>query len=84
MRYKGKGDVALGIKALAKKMLDERFILHRLKSTSFALMVMIISMGLYVYYELFFNSVIRKDLIIILTIGAVSKVAAMIYYRLNN
>ena len=74
----------MGIKALAKKMIDERFILHRLKSTSFALMVMIVAIGLYIYYELFFNSIVRKDLIIILSIGAISKVAAMVYYRLRN
>jgi len=74
----------LGIKALAKKMIDERFILHRLKSTSFALLVMIVAIGLYTYYELFFNSIVRKDLIIILSIGAISKVAAMVYYRLRN
>ena len=67
-----------------KAMFDERFILHRLKSTRFATLVTAVAMGGYVEIEIFLHHIIHWDLVIFLGILAASKVAAMIYYRLTN
>ena len=61
--------------------MDERYSLHRYKSTSHAAMVAALGMGGLFFYELLVNKEIRYDLQIILTAMAVTKVAFLIYYR---
>ena len=60
---------------------DERFIMHRFRSTRLAMIVGILMMGLWFNYELLINSQWRLDLIIILAAIAITKVGAMIYYH---
>ncbi|UCF04073.1 MAG: hypothetical protein JSV33_08950 [bacterium] len=65
-------------------MVDERFLMHRLKSTRLAMMVgVVLICALFMYYYLS-NKVLRWDLFIILVAVAVTKIAAMLYYRRTN
>jgi hypothetical protein len=65
-------------------MMDERFIMHRFKSTRFAVLVGTILIFAVFTYHIVKNNVIRWDLFIIILAMAVAKVAAMIYYRRTN
>ncbi len=67
-----------------KQLFDERFILHRLKATRFATIVMVLAMAAYFYYELLVTRVTRYDLLVFLVILAVGKIGATVYYRLTN
>jgi hypothetical protein len=64
--------------------MDERFVMHRFKSTRLATVVGVVLMGVWFNYELFVNDVMRLDLIIILVAMAVTKLVAMLYYRLRH
>jgi len=61
---------------------DERFIVHRLKATRFAAVVTALAMAGYFAYEFYAQGVLRKDMLALLALLAVAKVAAMAYYRL--
>lgn len=63
---------------------DERFEVHRLKATRFAAVVTILAMAGYFAYELLSRDLLRTDLLGLMAILAVSKVAAMAYYRLTD
>ena len=63
---------------------DERFIMHRLKSSRFALIVMVLTTAVWFEYELIVNGQIRWDLIIILSTSAIAKLGSMVYYRLKQ
>ena len=65
-------------------MIDERFLLHRLKSTSLAAVTGGVSMGVYALYELYGHNTVRTDLMIFLGIMAVTKLGAMIWFRFRN
>jgi len=65
-------------------MIDERFLMHRLKSTSLAAVIVAVAMGGYSLYELYGNGVFRKDLFVFLGIMAVTKISAMIWFRIKN
>ncbi len=65
-------------------MLDERYRLHRFKSTSHAAIVAAVLMGALFVYERNRNDVFRVDLLIILGAMAVTKLGAMLFYRLRN
>ena len=60
---------------------DERFIMHRFRSTRLAMLVGVLMIALWFNYELLINSQWRFDLLIILAAIAVTKVGAMIYYH---
>ena len=63
------------------KILDERYFLHRYKATSHAGIVMAVFVaGFFLYYRLH-DDVFRWDLAVPLFAGAMTKVAAMVYYR---
>jgi hypothetical protein len=64
--------------------MDERFFLHRYKSTSHAAMVAALAMGGLFFYELIARGTIRWDLQIILTAMAMTKIVAMIWYRRHD
>lgn len=64
--------------------MDERFRMHRLYSTLFSAVITIICMGIWFNYEYFFNNVLRWDLFTFIMIMAISKISAMLYYRLTN
>lgn len=63
---------------------DERFIMHRLRSSRFALIVMVVITGVWLEYEFFVNDQMRWDLLIILSASAIAKVVSMIFYRLRE
>jgi hypothetical protein len=65
-------------------MLDERYRLHRFKSTSHAAVVAAVLMGALFVYERNHNDVLRVDLLVILGAMAVTKFAAMLFYRIRN
>ncbi len=64
--------------------MDERFKRHQLISTRIAMLVAIILIAGWFYYDLFVNKVIRWDYTVILTTAAVTKVGAMVYFRITN
>lgn len=61
--------------------MDERFILHRLKSTRFALVGVAVLMGIYFEYEYLFQKEFHLDIFIFLMAMGILKLAAMLYYR---
>lgn len=63
---------------------DERFIMHRYYSTRIAMIVGTIVLAGWFFYEQFINGVLRWDLFIILMVIAVTKVLAMIYFRITH
>jgi len=64
--------------------MDERFIMHRYRSTRFAIIVGVVLMGAWINYEMFVNDVLRWDLVVILAAMVVAKLGAMLYCRLTN
>jgi hypothetical protein len=67
-----------------KAALDERFVMHRLYSTRFAAMVTAVFVVVWFLYEQWVNDVLRTDLMLVLIVMAVAKLAAMLYYRFTN
>jgi hypothetical protein len=63
---------------------DERFIMHRYRSTRWAVIVGVVLMAVWVNYEYFANQTLRLDLVLIMLAMAVTKVAVMIYLRLTH
>lgn len=65
-------------------MVDERYLMHRLKSTSLAGIVAAALMGASCLYQFYARGVLRLDLFWILIGMGVVKVGAMLYYRRTN
>ena len=65
-------------------MLDERFILHRFKSTRLAVLVGTIMLFAFFTYYAVADKTLRWDLFSVLTAMAVVKICAMLYYRKTN
>ena len=65
-------------------MFDERFIMHRFKSTRLAVLAGIIMLFAFFTYQLVVNKTIRWDLFSVMIAMAVVKVCAMLYYRRTN
>lgn len=63
---------------------DERFIMHRYYSTRLAMIVGIILIAVWFGYEYYVHHHLRLDLVIITGAIALTKVAAMVYYRLTD
>lgn len=64
--------------------MDERFVMHRYRSTRIAMVVgMVLLVGWFIY-ETLVNDHLRWDLFIIVMAMALTKVAAMIYFRITN
>jgi hypothetical protein len=62
-------------------MIDERFLIHRLKSTSLAGVAGGVAMGCWFGYCYFVDGVQRWDLLAILILMAVVKWGAMLYFH---
>ena len=60
---------------------DERFVMHRYYSSRLALVVGMLALAIWFNYELIANHRPRWDLAAIAGVMAVTKVAAMIYYK---
>ena len=65
-------------------MPDERFIMHRYKSTRFSVLVGLLSMFAVFTYHMVRNDTIRWDLFAIIFLMALAKAAAMIYLGRTN
>jgi hypothetical protein len=63
---------------------DERFFLHRYKSSSHAAMVAAMGLGGLFFYALFAHQEIRWDLAGILAAMVATKTIFMIHYRRND
>lgn len=63
---------------------DERFVMHRYYSTRIAMIVGAILLVGWFLYENFVNEILRWDLFVIIMAIAVTKVAAMIYFRITH
>jgi hypothetical protein len=63
---------------------DERFVLHRYKSTRFATMVTALTMVAIFNYDYLARGLLNQSMILLLSIMAGAKVAAMVYYRFTN
>ena len=67
-----------------KSSIDERFLLHRYKSTSHAGITAALLLGAWFFYEQIKNGVNRTDFLIVLAVMAVVKVTFMIWYHLKD
>jgi len=64
--------------------LDERFFLHRLRSTSIGGMAAVcVAAGIFVY-QIFAMHTIRWDLFAVVATAAVVKISLLIFYRLTD
>jgi len=64
--------------------MDERFIMHRYKATRAAMVVGVIGMGAFFWYDYVASGTVRWDLLLVMVAMAVVKVGAMLYYRRTN
>jgi hypothetical protein len=62
-------------------VVDERFLMHRLRSTSLAGVAGGVLGGVLFLYQHWARRTTRWDLLAVLVVMAVVKVAAMLYYR---
>jgi len=60
---------------------DERFVLHRLRSSRFGLLVGLIAVLVLAFYNLLVKGELPWELLIVAASMAVGKVAAMVYFR---
>lgn len=65
-------------------MLDERILMHQLKSTSLAARTSGVVMGGYALYQIIFQHSFRTEVIVFLSIMAAVKIGAMIYFHFFN
>lgn len=65
-------------------MLDERFIMHRFKSTRLAVLAGIVMLFAFFTYHVVVDKTIRWDLFSVMAAMAVVKICAMLYYRRTN
>ncbi len=63
---------------------DERFIMHRYLSTRLAVTVAAIVAATWIAYDYYFNHFIQVELLVVMGVMAVVKVAAMLYLQLRR
>jgi len=63
---------------------DERFVMHRYYSTRISMIVGIIMIVVWFNYELIANNVLRLDLAVIAGVMAITKILAMVYFRISQ
>ena len=64
--------------------MDERYLMHRLRSTSLAGIAGAVALGAWTLYQYYAKNIFRWDLFIILMIIGLVKIVAMAYYRGTN
>jgi hypothetical protein len=64
--------------------IDERFLMHRLRSTSIGGIAGTLLAAAFFYYQFFFKHVMRWDLFAVVATVAVVKIAVLIWYRVND
>jgi hypothetical protein len=65
-------------------MLDERFVMHRFKSTRLAVLVGTVMLLAFFTYHAVVDKTIRWDLFSVMAAMAVVKICAMLYYHRTN
>lgn len=71
------------IKWLAGDELDERFVEHRYRASRLALVVGVALLGAWFLYERYANGVTHLEIAAIIGLMVLTKVGAMVYYRLT-
>jgi hypothetical protein len=66
------------------RAIDERFLMHRLRSTSIAGLAAILVTAGFFFHSLWAKEVIRWDLFVIIATAAVVKLAVLIWYRFTD
>jgi hypothetical protein len=74
----------MGLFNFLKHNVDERFLLHRYKSTSHAGIFAALFMGSWFFYDQIVNGVIRFDFLIVLSVMAVCKLLFMAWYHFRD
>ncbi|MBN1781563.1 hypothetical protein JW948_10585 [bacterium] len=64
--------------------MDERYLMHRLRSTSLAGVIGAVVAGILVLYQFHAKNIFRWDLFSVLLVMALVKLGAMLYYRKTN
>ena len=64
--------------------IDERFLTHRLRSTSIGGLAAALLTAILFFYNLFHYDVFRWDLFAIIATAAVVKIAVLTWYRFND
>jgi hypothetical protein len=64
--------------------IDERFLMHRTKSTSIGGMAATALTGALFFYNLFSLHLLRWDLFAIVATAAIVKISVLAWYRLND
>ena len=67
-----------------KSAADERFILHRLKSSRFGLFIGLAAIFVLVFYDMIVGDTVDWNLVIIVAAITAGKVGAMVYYRITG
>ena len=65
-------------------MMDERFVLHRYKSTSWAGVVGGVFMGVWFLWDYYANDVHRWEFLVVMTVMAVTKLSLLLWHRLRD
>ena len=63
---------------------DERFIMHRYYSTRISMIVGLAVIVAWFNYELIVKDILRLDLAIIVGVFVITKILAMVYYRISQ
>lgn len=64
--------------------MDERAIFHRYKATRLAVLAGTLVIFVWFQYDFFTNDTVRWDFLIILSVMAVVKLIARLYYKMTN
>ena len=69
---------------MRSRLLDERYVLHRYKSTSHASVVAALVMGIWYLRDLYVENVVRWDFLIIMGVMALVKISCLLWYRFRD
>jgi hypothetical protein len=61
--------------------MDERFLIHRLRSTRLAAIVGVIVMGVLMIYELLVRGSLSWQMLVVISAMAITKWGTMLYYQ---
>lgn len=64
--------------------IDERFLRHRLRSTSIGGLSAVLLAAAFFFYSLFAHHLIRWDMFAIVATAAVVKIAVLLWYRVTD
>jgi len=64
--------------------IDERFLLHRLRSTSIGGIAGVVLAAAFFFFHFFRDHIVQWELFAVIVTAAVVKIAVLIWYRLND